>query len=74
LLTKDTKTSEAFYVGRATLPHVKLRSNNREEKGWIVCSKNITEISVTATREKKISQKLTCTDKNVIYCIQCKKM
>ena len=69
---------------RATLPPVKLRSNNREEKGWKVCSKvmchtcaysqNITEFSVTATGEKiKINQKLTCTDKNVIYCIQCKK-
>jgi hypothetical protein len=64
---------------RAILPPVKLRSNNREEKGWKVCSKVMCLLKKSQnfqllTGEKiKINQKLTCTDQNVIYCIQCKK-
>ena len=69
---------------RATLPPVKMRSSNRKERGWKICndtmcktcaySDNKDQFSVTATGEKiKISQKITCTDKNVICCIQCKK-
>ena len=66
---------------RATLPPLRLRSGNRTEKGWKACAKvcrtcahsyNIQEFVVTATGEKiQIQQKITCTDKNVIYCIEC---
>ena len=45
-------------------------------KVCITCmhSKNINEFKVTATGETiQINQKITCTDSNVIYCIQCKK-
>jgi hypothetical protein len=66
---------------RATLPNPK-KSNNRDQKGWKKCnkdkcetcirSKNISQFQVTATKEQiTINQKITCTDTNVIYCIQC---
>jgi peptide-methionine (R)-S-oxide reductase len=69
---------------RATVPPLKTRNTNRKEKGWKTCSQlicktcdyseNKTEFMVTATGETiKINQKITCTDKNVIYCIHCQK-
>lgn len=67
---------------RATLPPLRARSANRAEKGWKTCfncktcdlSHNLTEFTVAATGEKiQIHQKITCRDKNVIYCIQCVK-
>ena len=69
---------------RATLTTIKNRTSNREQRGWKKCSrnicftcdysKNLSEFNVTATGEKiTIRQSITCTDKNVIYCIQCTK-
>ena len=67
---------------RATLPPIGPRTSNRTLNGWkkcnkIVCNlcpytKNISEFTVTATKELfEIKQKITCTDKNIIYCIEC---
>ena len=69
---------------RATLATIKNRTSNREQRGWKKCprnpcltcdySKNMSQFTVTATGEKiTIRQNITCTDKNVIYCIQCTK-
>ena len=65
---------------RATLPPLRARTGNRTERGWKTCSScrtcdlssNLQEFIVTATGEKiQINQKITCKDKNVIYCILC---
>jgi hypothetical protein len=66
---------------KATLSNTRKRPSNRIEKGWKMCpkmcmtcmhSKNMMEFKVTATGETiKINQKITCTDSNVIYCVQC---
>ena len=69
---------------RAIVPPLKTRNSNRKERGWKTCSQlscktcdyseNKAEFVATATGETiKINQKITCTDKNVIYCIHCQK-